>query len=226
MQQLRQLFNGSLPAAIFFDLDGTLLDSVPDLAQAVDAMLADLQLPLAGEDNVRHWVGNGASKLVERACVHGGVSGDNALQAKALDLFLEHYGQLPERRSELYVGVAESLAALHAAGIKMALITNKPMRFVPELLQNFVLDGYFSLVLGGDSLAEKKPSSEPLLYACDFFALPIEQCLMVGDSANDVQAAQACGMASVSVSYGYNYGQDASALGASWHIEAFAELLR
>lgn len=226
MKSLRQLFNGSLPSAIFFDLDGTLIDSVPDLAFAVDAMLEDFSLAPAGVENVRQWVGNGAPLLVERALLNS-TAKDKAseLKAKALQAFLYHYGHLPKKQSALYPGVLSTLEALKAQDIKMALITNKPTEFLPALLEEFALAPYFDFVAGGDSFSEKKPSPMPLKKALAFFQLTPGQCLMVGDSKNDINAANACNMASVCVTYGYNYLQDARELPASLHINHFAELV-
>lgn len=226
MKVLKQLFDGSLPAAIFFDLDGTLIDSVPDLAFAVDAMLEDFSLAAVGVENVRQWVGNGAQLLVERALLYS-LEKDKAseLQAKALQAFLYHYGHLPQKQSALYPEVLNTLKVLKAEGVKMALITNKPTEFLPALLNEFALAAYFDFVAGGDSFCEKKPSPLPLEKALEFFQLTPAQCLMVGDSRNDIDAANACAMASVCVTYGYNYQQDARELPASLHVDCFADLV-
>jgi phosphoglycolate phosphatase len=229
MTLLQQLFNGSNPAAIFFDLDGTLVDSVPDLGAAIDAMLGDLSLPLAGINNVRNWVGNGAQKLVERALLYG-FAGNEAkaemVKDQAYHGFLEHYAHFAESQSALYPGVFDTLQQLKEQGVFMAVITNKPMRFTPKLLANFAIDEFFDLVLGGDSLPEKKPAALPLETAAKFFKLDVDQCLMIGDSSNDIQAAKNCGMKSVAVSYGYNYGDSVESLGADAVTHNLLELLQ
>ncbi|WP_210395638.1 phosphoglycolate phosphatase [Motiliproteus sediminis] len=216
------------PEAVLFDLDGTLVDSVPSLAAAVDRTLAALGRPQAGVDKVRDWVGNGAQKLVERALA----GNREALPAPAADqvedalaLFLEFYGEQPEVGTRLYPGVSECLQQLSARQVPMAVVTNKPERFVPPLLDSFGIDGHFALVLGGDSLATKKPHPAPLQHAAEHFGVAPERCLMVGDSMTDVRAARAAGMPVACVSYGYNHGTPISEAGADWTVDSLTELL-
>lgn len=222
------LVAGLKPKAIFFDLDGTLVDSIPDLAHAIDNMLHDLQLPLAGEDRVRLWVGNGARKLVLRALAYALPSEesaiDEALFSRAHGLFSLHYQQSADN-SRLYPNVLPTLKRLKDAGIRLALITNKPTQFIPSILKHVGLDEMFEVILGGDSLAQQKPHPLPLLHAMQQFALSANDCVMVGDSGNDIYAACACGMASICVTYGYNHGEDPFSLPANAHIDDFAQLL-
>jgi phosphoglycolate phosphatase len=193
--------------AVIFDLDGTLLDSAADLASAVDQTLAELGVPPAGEAMVQLWVGNGASKLLERALRHAGVD-DEARIAQARARFFDHYGAHLAVRSQLYDGTLAALKQLSARGLRLAVCTNKPSRFVRPVLEAFGVAGYFAALLGGDDLPVKKPDPEPLLHLARELRLAPQACLMVGDSCHDVDAARAAGMPVVAVSYGYNHGED------------------
>ncbi|MFD2189208.1 phosphoglycolate phosphatase [Pistricoccus aurantiacus] len=208
----RNVFDGNsiLDAiqAVVFDLDGTLIDSVPDLATAVGRALKDHGLAAPPEAQVRDWVGNGSRKLLERALT-------DALEEKPgselLDSvhqrFLYHYGQAPAVATRLYPGVKEGLEALKARGLHLALVTNKPEAFIAPLLEHFGLASFFGLWLGGDSLSRKKPDPLPLLHAAKHFGVDAETCLMVGDSRHDIEAGQAAGFRTLAVSYGYNHGE-------------------
>lgn len=196
---------------LLFDLDGTLLDSAPDIAKGLDGALAELGLPLAGEAKTRQWIGNGAKVLVARAladirqCDEAAV-GPVELE-RAFECFLNHYGQVSAQFSTLYKGVLPALKHWQQQGIKMAVVTNKPEQFVGPLLARFGLDGFFQCVVGGDTLKDKKPAPEPLLFACRQMKLTVEHCIMIGDSRNDVEAARAANMPIACVSYGYNHGE-------------------
>lgn len=212
----------------FFDLDGTLVDSVPDLAKALNLTLIDYQRPTYDENTVRHWVGNGARVLVER-----GLSGNtnaksdytpNEIDA-ALEKFLFYYRTLDNKDTVLYDGVSATLNSLKNRGYKLALITNKPSEFIEPILSSFSLSHLFSLTIGGDSLPEKKPSARPLLYACETLDVSPSQCVMVGDSKNDIQAAKAANIKSVGLTYGYNYGESIAAYQPDWVFNSFSEIL-
>ncbi|MAD00580.1 phosphoglycolate phosphatase [Pseudomonas abyssi] len=205
---LRDLFAGELPKLVMFDLDGTLIDSVPDLAAAVDVMLRQLGRDPAGDDQVRHWVGNGARVLVRRALA-GGMAHehiDEGATEQALALFLEAYAG-DHSRSTVYPGVRALLDQLQADQVPLALVTNKPSRFVPELLADKQLDGYFRWLVGGDTLPVQKPDPAALNWVMQQAAVSAAQALFVGDSRSDVLAARAAGVPVVAVSYGYNHGQ-------------------
>jgi phosphoglycolate phosphatase len=205
---MHSLFEGGLPQLVMFDLDGTLLDSVPDLAAAVDTMLLQLGRPPAGIEQVRNWVGNGAAVLVRRALAggmaHEAVSEEQARPAQAL--FMQAYAD-NHRLTTVYPGVRECLDWLKAQGIVLALITNKPERFVAPLLAEKGLDGYFSWIIGGDTLPVQKPDPAALKHVLQLCQLRPEQALFVGDSRNDVRAARAAGVRCVAMSYGYNHGR-------------------
>ncbi|NQD36899.1 phosphoglycolate phosphatase [Permianibacter sp. IMCC34836] len=205
----------SAPRALLFDLDGTLVHSLPDLADAVDAMLASYQLPALGEAHISSMVGNGSRKLIERALSASSWCGapghSDELLADAHHRFLQHYRQHVCVRSSLCPGVAEQLPVLQQAGIKLAVVTNKPIEFVPPLLKALAIADVFSLLIGGDSLPEKKPSALPLQQACAQLGVPVADSIMVGDSRTDIEAARAAGMRVVAVSFGYNHGEPVAA---------------
>lgn len=194
--------------ALAFDLDGTLVDSAPGLAAAVDAALHALELPTAGVARVSTWIGNGADVLIERALTwaQGKPPRDEALR-EARGLFDRFYADTVESGSVLYPGVKETLAALAARNLPMAIVTNKPTPFVAPLLQSLGIADYFSLVIGGDDVAAKKPHPAPLFMVLGKFGLLPRELLFVGDSRNDILAAQAAGCRCIGLSYGYNYGE-------------------
>ncbi len=219
----------SLPALALFDLDGTLVDSVPDLARAVDQMLLALGREPAGEAQVRDWVGNGAEMLVRRALagrleIDPGQAPDELLGV-ALDLFKAAYAQANGRTSRVYDGVEALLQHYRAAGVPMAVVTNKPGAFTQPLLDRLRLADYFAVVVSGDTLAQKKPDPAPLLHACEQVGAPTAQALMIGDSRIDVEAARAAGCAVVCVSYGYNRGEPIASAGADRIVDSLAELI-
>ena len=208
---------GGWPRLVMFDLDGTLVDSVPDLAAAVDSMLVQLGRPAAGIAKVRDWVGNGAAVLVRRALaddLHGqGV--DDSLAAQGLALFEAAYAS-SHHATRVYPGALEFLRALHARGIPLALVTNKPSRFLPELLAQVGMAELFRWQIGGDTFAQKKPDPFALHWLLEQAGVPAEQALFVGDSRNDVLAAKAAQVPVAAVTYGYNHGQSIASEAPDW----------
>jgi phosphoglycolate phosphatase len=213
------------PKLVLFDLDGTLVNSLPDLAFCVDEMLRQLGLPPAGLERVGRWVGNGVERLVKRALTGDFIAEpEETLFASALPMFLELYAKNSSRSSQVYPGAKATLEWLQARSIPLACVTNKTARFTLPLLQNLGIDHYFGLVLSGDSLPEKKPHPLPLLTAAAHFRVQPKDCLMVGDSRNDIQAARAAGFTVVAVSYGYNHGQDIRTAEPDAVIDSLSEL--
>lgn len=194
---------------ILIDVDGTLVDSVPDLAYCVDEMMQRLGLPIRGEAAVRHWVGNGVERLVKRALINA-LDGEpeQKLYDAALPIFMDLYAQNTSKRSRLYPGVMNGLTELSSRGFLLGSVTNKAERFTLPLLDALGIAGFFKIVISGDVLAKKKPDPMPLLHAAQRLGVVPEQCLMVGDSRSDVKAARAAGFQIVCVSYGYNHGED------------------
>ncbi len=214
---------------LLFDFDGTLIDSVPDLAASVNFMLKQLNREIFDEDTIRSWVGNGAKTLVKRA-IENSFKNNTQLSdtffQKALDIFLTHYKNNLCNNTQLYDNVAQTLHKLHKQGYTLAIITNKPYDFIAPILQSLQLNELFTLLLGADSLQEKKPHPQPLLYACEKLGFTPNEALMIGDSKNDILAAQAAEIESVGVTYGYNYDEDISTYKPDAIINDFSKLLK
>jgi phosphoglycolate phosphatase len=213
------------PEMILIDLDGTLIDSVPDLAYCVDAMMSALEMPEHGEAKVRDWVGNGVERLVRRALV-GQLEGEpeDELFQKAYPIFLELYAEHNAKRSMLYPGVQEGLEFMKGAGYQLGCVTNKAEQFTLPLLRDLGIADFFEIIVSGDSLPKKKPDPMPLLHAAEHFGVEPRAALMLGDSQSDVKAARAAGFRIICVSYGYNHGQDIRDFGPDAVIDSFTEL--
>lgn len=214
-----------MPKLVIFDLDGTLVDTVPDIAVALNAALADLDLPAVSETETRRWVGNGARVLCGRAIARSEQdTADRQLAHALLERFLRRYAERACHASRIYDGAAETLRWLRSRGCVLACVTNKPMEHTEILLDALALRGCFDLVLGGDSLPSKKPDPLPLLECLRHFDVAPDDALMVGDSDNDVAAARAAGIDCACVTYGYSQGRDVRALGATFVIASLHDL--
>ena len=197
------------PKLIMIDVDGTLVDSVPDLAYCIDEMMQKLGLQKWGEAKVHHWVGNGIPKLVERA-LSGELEGRPKKEVFeiAYPIFLDLYENNTAERSYLYDGVREGLDYLKSQGYQLGCVTNKSEQFTHPLLKVLGIFNDFKIIISGDTLAKRKPDPMPLLYCAKHFNLKPEECLMLGDSVSDVKAARAAGFDIICMSYGYNHGND------------------
>ncbi len=197
------------PQMILIDVDGTLVDSVPDLAWCVDEMMKTIGRAPWGEERVRDWVGNGVERLVRRA-LSGSLYGEPSDQEfeRAYPLFLELYAENASKRSCLYPGVREGLDYLKSQGYRLGCVTNKAAQFTLPLLRDLGVHDDFGIVVSGDTLPVKKPDPGPLLHAAKHFGVAPEDALMIGDSVSDVKAARAAGFQIVCMSYGYNHGED------------------
>lgn len=194
---------------VLCDLDGTLVDSVPDLAWSANAMLRELGLPEHDPQAARAWVGNGVERFVKRALTGDmDAEPEAGLLASGLELFESFYAGHLSRHSRVYPGVEEALRRMAATDLHLACVTNKPEPFTSRLIAALGLRSFFGLVVAGDTTARRKPDPMPLQYAADHFSLGSAECLMVGDSSNDVVAARAAGFAVACVPYGYNHGAD------------------
>ena len=214
---------------LIFDFDGTLIDSVPDLADATNAMLTTFGKDTYPIETIRNWIGNGSRLLVERALVgkvevlEGELTVEEADHAE--QIFFDAYKNLSGSKTVAYPDVDNGLKKLKEAGYTLALVTNKPIRFVPKILQSFGWQDLFSEVLGGDSLLTKKPDPAPLLHVCEALNVAPEQAVMIGDSRNDILAGQNANMDTIGLSYGYNYGQDIRELNPTEAFDGFADLV-
>ncbi|PHM44716.1 phosphoglycolate phosphatase [Xenorhabdus mauleonii] len=211
--------------AIAFDLDGTLVDSAGGLADALDQALIAKGLPAAGKERVAVWVGNGADVMVERALTWAGAELSSELHSEVRKLFDQFYAVSVTTGSQLFPHVKETLAELATHGLPMAIITNKPTPFIAPLLESLGISEYFSLVLGGDDVKEKKPHPAPLYLTMGMFGLHKEELLFVGDSRNDILAAQAAGCPCVGLTYGYNYGESIALSHPNYVLDHFPDLL-
>lgn len=196
-----------LVKAIVIDLDGTLLHTAPELAEAANLMLKDMGRAPVSQDLLKSYIGNGIHWLVKRA-----LTGDMhaepeaALFDQALPIYEKHYTAL-SCTSKPFNNVMKGLDAMKAAGFRLGCITNKVERYTTPILKSAGLASYFEIVLSGDTLSEKKPHPMPLLHSAKFFGVPIEQLLLIGDSLSDAQAARAAGCPIICVPYGYNHGE-------------------
>jgi len=213
------------PEMILIDVDGTLVDSVPDLAYCVDEMMKQLGMPVHGEAKVREWVGNGVERLTRRALI-GQLDGepDDALFEKGYPIFMDLYAENTSKRSTLYPGVAEGLAYLETTGIKLGCVTNKAAQFTLPLLKDLGIYDQFEIVISGDTLTKKKPDPMPLLHGAEFFKVKPENAMMLGDSVSDVKASRAAGFQIVCMSYGYNHGVDIRESNPDAVIDSMVEL--
>jgi phosphoglycolate phosphatase len=210
---------------VMVDLDGTLIHTAPDLAASANRMLQDLGRAEVDPRLIATWIGNGVPRLVKRALTGEMMAEpDAALYQRALALFQKHYAAGVSEFSRPFPGVVEGLTQLEAQGYTLACITNKAEAFTLPLLRNLDLHRFFKLILSGDSLPKQKPDPLPLLHACKHFGITPDHGLLVGDSANDVQAARAAGMPVICVPYGYNHGHDIRESHPDKVVESLAEL--
>jgi len=190
-----------LDAAIV-DLDGTMVNTLGDFAEALNRMLADLQLPAIAPQAIETMVGKGSEHLIRSVLAHVGAADVDAIYGQAWQRYEHHYLQLNGQFAEVYPGVLEGLQALRARGLRLACLTNKPLSFAQPLLAQKGLAPLFEQVFGGDSFERKKPDPLPLLKTCEALGTSPARTLMLGDSSNDAQAARAAGCPVVLVSYG------------------------
>ncbi|AXV66399.1 HAD family hydrolase [Pseudoalteromonas lipolytica] len=211
--------------AAFFDLDGTLVDSVYDLYIAMNLTLTDLAFPVVTQKLVEGWVGNGIETLVKR-----GLSGDmqisehldDALAQQAITLFYQHYDEVVGDYSALYQHVETGLAAL--ASIPKVIITNKARRFTEKLLDKLALTHHFQFIVCGDDMT-KKPSAEPLQFACRQLNVSPEKAIMIGDSKSDVLAAKAANVDVIALGYGYNQGENLADFNPEYLCDNFLDII-
>ena len=215
---------------ISFDLDGTLVDSLPDLALSVNSALAEFDLPQASQELVMTWIGNGADILITRALIWAKEQSGKTLDEEQIKELKRRFGFYYSENlcnvSRLYPHVKETLERLKAQGHILAVITNKPTKHVQPVLAAFGIDHLFSEMLGGQSLPAIKPHPAPLYYLCGKFGLYPKQILFVGDSKNDILAAHAAGCAVVGLTYGYNYNIPIAEANPDWVFDDFADILQ
>lgn len=207
-----------------FDLDGTLLHTAPDLADAVNAMLAELGRDLLPEQTVANYVGKGAENLIHRSLT-GSLTdrADADLFHHAHDSFTRHYTRLNGERAAFYDGVLDGLNDLRQMGMQLAVVTNKPSRYTMPLLERKGILSRFVTVVSGDTCERKKPDAMPIVHACAQMGVQPASALMIGDSLNDAQAAQAAGSLCWLLPYGYNEGKAITQTPCDGYIQTIAQ---
>ncbi len=212
--------------AALFDLDGTLIDSAIGIAEAVNRTLEAQGHARADEATVLGWIGEGARILLHRALQHAGADVPDGPEFDVVfAALMQHYAASLPLQARAYPGAEDTLRGLRAQGVKVALCTNKPGRFIEPLFDALGWHALFDAVVGGDTLDEPKPSALPLWHLAERFGLPVEDCVMVGDSHTDAAAAKAAGMPLVLVDYGYHRGFDLPSAGARAVIGDLRSLL-
>lgn len=191
--------------AVLFDLDGTLLDTIVDLAEAANRTLTELGRPPRSQEEVHGFVGKGIPHLVRR-CMTEGTSATEAEIERAVDVFRGHYAVVNGECTRIYPGVIDTLQAMRAGGLRLAVVTNKAEAFTLPLLERVGIAHHFDAVVSGDTLAVKKPDPAVLFHACGLLGVAADEALMIGDSANDALAARGAGMPVLLVTYGYSEG--------------------
>lgn len=208
---------------VIYDLDGTLIDSVPDLCHALCAMLGDLKLEAVEISEVQQWIGNGSLKLVERALRARG--GRDTQLSNAHNLFLAHYRAHLHHPSPMYDGVKNALTTLWQKGIAQAIATNKPQQFVPVLLTQLDIAHTIGAIVGGNTYPTKKPDALPLTALLNRFQCPVSHALMIGDSRSDALAAKAANIRCWLLEQGYSQGEVLHALGAERVFTTFNDMV-
>lgn len=206
-----------------FDLDGTLVDTAPDINLALNHVLTSHGAPAVDEALTRHWVGYGARMLVTQAIERQGLPLE--LSDELVDAFITHYEEHIADLSRPYPGVVEALEALQERGARLAVVTNKLTRLSEPLLARLDLTRHFTAIVCGDTAASPKPAADPAIYACQALEVATTDALFVGDSDADVACARAAGCPVVVVTDGYNHGVPAAELGADAVIESFSDLV-
>ena len=218
--------------AAIIDLDGTMVDTLGDFAQALGRMLDDLALPGIERTHIERMVGKGSEHLIKSVLHHvlaqagqaPAAINTEAIYPQAWARYQHHYLAINGQYAQVYPGVPEGLHALRSAGLRLACLTNKPTAFALPLLRAKGLDGFFDQVFGGDAFERKKPDPLPLVKTCAALGSAPARTLMVGDSSNDAQAARAAGCPVVLVTYGYTHGQPATDVDADGWVESLARL--
>lgn len=211
---------------IIFDFDGTLINSIPDLTLAINKMLSLYSLSPLTVKQVTPFIGNGAKPLVKRAleCSMQNQKISKELLEEAFDIYFSAYREVTCDQTYMYPGVLETLNYLDKEGYKMVICTNKPFAFIEPILDKLSIKKLFKFWIGEDSLSKKKPNAAPLFHLINEMNTVVEKCIMVGDSKNDILAAQNSGMESIGVSYGYNYNENISDYNPTIVVDSFVDL--
>ena len=211
--------------AYLFDLDGTLVDSAPDIGAALNYSLQQASLPVVSLDLVRHWIGHGSRTLVRQALLHRQMQPENRLIDQLLGPFLSYYVEHIADHSQLYPNTTATLLELKQRGARLAIVTNKLTELSLPLLTALDLKTHFDLIVCGDTTAKPKPAPDPIQHVLDLFKVGPEQALMIGDSDADIGAARAARVDVVCLRDGYNHGVDVASLNPDKVVDSIKELL-
>lgn len=214
---------------VLFDLDGTLIETAPEIADAVNDTLSRLRLPAVSQQQVNDWIGHGTRELLIQALAFtGNTPAETVRHADSFRLieaeFSVFYARRCGTRSRLYPHVRETLQALRASGVKLAVVTNKEGRYTETVLRSHDLLSLFDRVISGDTLPAKKPDPAGIHDCMQRFGVARERTLFVGDSSIDVATARNAGVTVWALPYGYNMGQPIEACGADRVIPDFSAL--
>lgn len=211
--------------AVLIDLDGTLLDSIPDLAHAANAMRIDMGMTALHQNVVATFVGKGVDNLVRRALAGSldAADPDPEVFKQARESFNRHYHLVNGDKATIFAGVIEGLKSMRDQGLKLAVVTNKPTEFTIPLLQRTGLAGFFQLIVCGDTCARRKPDPDQMFYACEQLGVSPAQAIVIGDSEHDAKASRAAGIQVLAVPYGYNGGQDVRGLDVDGIVDSIAD---
>ena len=214
--------------AVLFDLDGTLIDTLPDLHAAACAMLNDLGRPPLPLESIRAYVGRGIPNLIKRVLANSlHVAEDpNPPPPEAVASYRRHYAHENGRNAKVYPGVLEGLASLRAQGVPLGVVTNKADTFIQPLLEQTRLSGYFEVLVGGDRLPKVKPDPMPLVWACGRLGVSPTEALFIGDSINDALAARAACCPVFLLPYGYNEDRDVHELDCDAIVESVRDAVK
>jgi len=218
--------------AVMIDLDGTLVDTLGDFEVALNRALADLQVPTAPRTLIERSIGKGSEHLIRTVLKHQLALPEVAGRAQDLgplftpvwERYEHHYLSINGEFSKVFPGVMDGLEQLKAMGLPLACLTNKPISFTLPLIKDKGLAPYFAQVFGGDSFERKKPDPLPLLKTCEALQSSPARTLMVGDSSNDAQAADAAGCPVVLMTYGYNHGEPIRKTPARAWLDSLSQL--
>ena len=218
--------------AVMIDLDGTMVDTIGDFEVALNRALADVQVPVANRALIERSIGKGSEHLIRSVLKHqlalpevaGSAREVEQLFTPVWERYEQHYLSINGEFSKVFPGVIEGLEQLQAMGLPLACLTNKPVSFTTPLLKDKGLSNYFDQVFGGDSFERKKPDPLPLLKTCEALRSSPARTLMVGDSSNDAQAADAAGCPVVLMTYGYNHGEPIQNTPALAWLDSFTQI--
>ena len=209
--------------AILFDLDGTLFETAPELSEAVNLMLKDLEMPELKTNEIKRFIGRGAENLIKQSIEVSSKKDPTPVFAKAEKLFAHHYS-LISANSLMYEGVEKSIIDLKAKDFLLGCVTNKPAIYTEALMNNSRLSDFMDIIVSGDTTEKKKPDPLPILHALNQLNIEPKDAIMVGDSVVDIEAGFEAGTYIFTVPYGYQFGESIISDKVDYAMSNFSEL--